>query len=114
MKSDTTIKKKNAAKTRALASHRVNGLLPKQARFVVEYLISGNAILVAKEKSEISQRHKERLDAMELTEARVNRETARIAFFEPRKLFDPDGSPKQVTDLDDDTAAAISGIDVLK
>lgn len=65
-------------------------------------------------QSEISQRQVERLEEMELTEARVNRETARIAFFDPRKLFHGDGSPKQVIDVDDDTAAAIGGIDVFE
>lgn len=46
---------------------------------------------MAQKQSEISQRQIERLDEMELTEARVNRETARIAFFDPRKLFCGDG-----------------------
>jgi phage terminase small subunit len=45
---------------------------------------------------------------------RVLRELARIAFFDPRKLLKPDGSPKQMNHLDDDTAAAISGLDVLE
>lgn len=142
MNSATTRKKINVGKKRASASHRLNGLLPKQAWFVTEYLLCGNATqaaihagysaktarvigqenllkpaiaaLVAKKHAEISQRQIERLDVMELTETRVNRETARIAFFDPRKLFHPNGSPKEVTDLDDDTAAAISGLDVLE
>jgi phage terminase small subunit len=132
----------NAAKMRASASHRVNGFLPKQARFVAEYLITGNATqaaihagyspksarfigaenltkphiaaLEAQKQSEISQRQVERLEAMELTEARVIRETARIAFFDARKLFDAQGNPKPITELDDDTAAAIGGLDVLE
>lgn len=40
------------------------------------------------------------------------RELARLAFFDPRKLFNPDGSPKPIHELDDDTAAAISVLDV--
>jgi phage terminase small subunit len=142
MKSATTQKKKNAAKTRAPASHRLNGLLPKQATFVAEYLISGNATqaaihagyspitarfigaenltkpniaaLVAQKQSEIAQRQDERIRAMELTEARINRETARIAFFDPRKMFHANGNPKSITELDDDTAAAIGGLEVIE
>lgn len=51
---------------------------------------------------------------MELTQERVNREIARIAFFDPRMRFAADGRPRQVIDLDDDTAACITGIDVLE
>lgn len=47
-----------------------------------------------------------------ITLERVLRELARIAFFDPRKLFDKDGNPLRITDLDDDTAAAIAGLDV--
>ena len=121
---------------------RVDGLLPKQAKFVREYLISGNATqaalaagysaktaykigaenlrkpqiasLLEQKQSEIAARQDERLAAMELTQARVQREIARIAFFDPRKMFHPDGRPKDVTELDDDTAACIVGLDVLE
>ena len=51
---------------------------------------------------------------MELTVERVRRETARIAFFDPRKMFAPDGRPLAITELDDDTAAVINGLDVLE
>lgn len=43
---------------------------------------------------------------------RVLKEYARLAFMDPRKLFDDDGRPLAITGLDDDTAAAIIGIDV--
>lgn len=49
----------------------------------------------------------------EITADRVLREAARLALFDPRKLFNPDGTPKPVHELDDDTAAAIGGIDVV-
>lgn len=123
-------------------SQRVDGLLPKQARFVAEYLISGNATQAAMaagyspktaykigaenlkkpqiasilevKQSEIAARQDERLAAMELTRERVQREIARIAYFDPRRMFRPDGTPLEVTELDDDTAAAIVGLDVLE
>ena len=121
---------------------RDNGLLPKQASFVREYLIDGNATqaairagysaktaykigqenlrkpqistFLAQKQSLVAQRQDERLEAMELTEERVIREIARLAFFDPRKMFHADGSPKSITELDDDTAAAISGLEVLE
>lgn len=135
-------KKKPAPKKAASVGVRVNGLLPKQAKFVAEYLISGNATqaaihagyspktahvigqenlrkpaiasLLAEKQVIIAKRQDERLEAMELTKERVNREIARIAFFDPRKMFDDKGNPKPVTELDDDTAAAIAGLDILE
>lgn len=135
-------KAKNPVKKQAGTGARVNGLLPKQAKFVAEYLISGNATqaaihagysaktahkigtenlhkpviasLLSQKQAEIAARQDERLDAMELTVERVNRETARIAFFDARKMFAPDGRPLDITELDDDTAACIVGLDVLE
>jgi len=48
-----------------------------------------------------------------ITQDRVLQELARLAFFDPRKMFHGDGSPKAIHELDDDTAAAISGLDVV-
>lgn len=135
-------KKSAAPKKRIGTGARVNGLLPKQTKFVAEYLISGNATkaalaagysaktahkigqenlhkpviasLLEQKQSEIAARQDERLNAMELTKERIAREIARIAFFDPRKMFHADGRPKEITELDDDTAAAIVGIDVLE
>ena len=137
-----SVKKPAAPNKRSGAGARVNGLLPKQAKFVAEYLISGNATqaaihagyspktahviglenlkkpviasLLSEKQVIIAKRQDERLEAMELTKERVAREIARIPFFDPRKMFHPDGRPKEITELDDDTAAAIVGIDVLE
>lgn len=43
---------------------------------------------------------------------RVLQEYARLAFFDPRKPFDDNGKPKDISALDDDTAAALVGLDV--
>lgn len=43
---------------------------------------------------------------------RVLLEASRLATFDPRKLFNEDGSPKPINELDDDTAAALAGLDV--
>lgn len=39
-------------------------------------------------------------------------EYAKLGFFDPRSLFKDDGSPKDITELDDTTAAALAGLDV--
>lgn len=46
--------------------------------------------------------------------ARVLLEASRLATFDPRKLFREDGSPKPINELDDDTAAALAGLDVVE
>lgn len=43
---------------------------------------------------------------------RTLREIGRIAYFDPRKMFGPDSAPKAITELDDDTAAVIAGLEV--
>ena len=48
----------------------------------------------------------------EITQDRVLKEYARIAFFDPRKLFRADGSPKPIEELDADTAAALAALEV--
>lgn len=49
----------------------------------------------------------------EISVERVLKEMARMAFFDARKLFDADGMPLPVDQLDDDTAAAVVGVDVV-
>ena len=39
-------------------------------------------------------------------------EYAKLAFFDPRNLFGADGRPLPITELDDETAAAVAGLDV--
>jgi len=131
-----------ASKAGRQGASRVDGLLPKQAAFIAEYLIDGNATqaairagysaktahvigqenlkkpaiasLLSQKQSVIAARQDERLEAMELTEERVMRETARLAFFDPRKMFAADGRPLAINELDSDTAACIVGLDVLE
>lgn len=47
-----------------------------------------------------------------VTNKRIIKEYARIAFLDIRKMFDENGKLKKITDLDDDTAAAIAGMDI--
>lgn len=112
-------------------------LTEKQQRFCDEYLIDlngsaayrragysakGNAaeasaarlLRDAKVKEYLAERMKARSERTEITQDRVLQELARIAFFDPRKLFDADGKPIPINQLDDDTAAALNGLDVME
>lgn len=111
---------------------RVAGLTDKQRRFVDEYLVDLNATQAAKRagykdpnigrqlitknnvSEEIQRRKKELSDRTGITQERVLREFAKIAFFDPRKLFQDNGQPKDITMLDDDTAGALAGLDVME
>ena len=106
----------------------------KQQRFVDEYLKDLNATQAAiragysaktayaiaeklLRKVEIQQAvqdaKKARSERTEINQDRVLQELARLAFFDPRKMFHGDGSPKAIHELDDDTAAAVSGLNVV-
>lgn len=61
----------------------------------------------------IRDRRASLVQVMELSTERTLREVARLAYFDPRKLFDETGRPKAIQDLDEDTAAAIAGLEVV-
>lgn len=107
-------------------------LTPKQERFVAEYLIDLNATQAAiragysvrtAEKigsenlykpeiaAEIAAAKEKRGARTNITADRVLTEIARLAFFDPRKLLRDDGEPIPIQELDDDTAAAIAGME---
>lgn len=105
-------------------------LTPKQKRFVAEYLIDLNATAAAKRagykdpnigrqlitKNSVSDAIQkailDRQERTEITQDMVIRETAKLAFFDIRKLFDENGKPLGISELDGDTAAALVGLDV--
>lgn len=49
-----------------------------------------------------------------ITLERTLTEIAKGAFYDVRNLFNADGSPKDINELDDETAAAIEGVEVLE
>jgi len=51
---------------------------------------------------------------LEITAEQIARELARIAFVDPRKFFNDNGTAKRISELDDDTAAALAGIEVFE
>ncbi len=116
------------------AARDKQGLTPKQAAFVAEYLTDLNATQAAKRagysahtcneqgarllanvsvRSAIDAALAKRAEKLEITADRVLTELARLAFFDARNLFDDDGNPIKVPDLDEDSARAIVGMDVV-
>lgn len=110
-------------------------MTPKRAAFVREYLVDLNATAAYKRAGYAARGHSAEVEAHKalrnpeiakavaaaqqkraertgITADRVLQELARIAFFDIRKLYNADGTLKKPTELDDDTAAALVGIDI--
>lgn len=105
-------------------------LTPKQKVFVQEYLIDLNATAAAKRagykdpnigrqlitknnvSAAIQGAMQSRQQRTEITQDMVIMELAKLGFFDIRKLFDKNGKPLDISQLDDDTAAALVGLDV--
>ena len=112
-------------------------LTPKQKIFADEYLIDLNATKAYKvaytscKKDDsaavngskllrntkvaeyIRERMKEREKRTEITQDRVLQELAKLGFSDIRKLFDDSGKPLDIAGLDNETAACISGLEVM-
>ncbi len=111
----------------------MSDLAPKHQRFVEEYLVDLNATQAAIRAgytAATANRQASRLlsnaDIQEaitagrarlsrktgITQERVLAEYAKLAFVDPRKLYREDGRPVPIPELDDDTAAAVAGVEV--
>jgi phage terminase small subunit len=107
----------------------------KQQRFAAEYCIDLNATAAysragyaargnsaeaaasrllsnVKVQQAIQKWEEKLISRCEATTESLLREASALAFSDIRKLFNPDGSPKSIHELDDRTAAAISSIEV--
>ena len=110
-----------------------NELTEKQKRFVEEYLVDLNAtqaairagysqdtaceqgsrlLANAKVQAVVAERRKAIANKIEVTQERVAQELAKLAFLDIRKAFDAEGNLKPIADLDDETAAALAGIEI--
>lgn len=122
-----------ASESRKSAASTAKALSPKQERFVAEYLVDLNAtqaairagyspktaqeqssrllsnVIIQKAVQERRQQHQANTG---LTVERVLTEAMRLAFFDIRKLTDATGNPIPINQLDDDTAAAIQGLEL--
>ena len=105
----------------------------RRTRFIKEYLLDHNAtraaiaagysegsakvtgsrlLTNANVKSQIETANSRINAKLEITVERVKRELARLAFYDPRAFWNPDGSAKPVTELDEDTARALAGFEM--
>ena len=72
--------------------------------------VQGYRLLVLPHISdEIALLRNDLVEKMDISAERVLLEIARVAFVDPRKLFNDDKTLKDISELDDDTVAAISG-----
>jgi len=68
----------------------------------------------AKVSQRIADRQATLRESLELNTEGVLRNLAQAVYFDPRKLYKDDGTLKRVIDLDDDTAMALAGIEVVE
>lgn len=108
-------------------------LSKKRQRFVDEYLIDFNATQAAiragySEKgasvtgsrlladanisAAVDEGRKILNEKTQLSAERVRTELARLAFFDPRRLYREDGTLKDPSEWDEDTAAAVAALDI--
>lgn len=62
----------------------------------------------------ISEKQKEIEEKTEITQKKIIQELAKIALFNIKDIYNENGTLKKVTELDDDTAKAISGVKILQ
>ena len=98
------LKDPNATKAAIAAGYSPNGAAQSAAKL----------LRIAKIADAISLGRAKLADKLEVSVERVARELARLAFYDPRKFFYADGHAKPITELDDDTAMALAGMDVVE
>lgn len=75
--------------------------------------VAGNRLMKnPKVKAYIDSRAQKIYDKYEITQDKVMRTYAVLAWYDPRKFYHEDGSLKPITELDDDTVMALLGIEV--
>jgi phage terminase small subunit len=111
------------------------GLTKRQEVFIAEYCVhldATNAAIKAgyskksamcqgsqllanpKVKAEIAKKMGKRCGKLEITSENVLQELAKLAFYDPGALLEPDGSMKQIKDIDDVTRMAVAGMEVVE
>lgn len=77
--------------------------------------VTGSKLLrKAKVSQELANLREKQLAKLEISAEKVLQGLAELAFFDPRKMFNPDGSMKKLADMDEATVHALSGMDVEK
>lgn len=110
-----------------------NGLTDRQQRFCDEYLLTGNGTQAAikagyaknsaevtaskllrnpKVSAYIDSKREKRAEKYDLSQDAVLKQYHRLGFSDIRQYYNEDGTFKKITELSDDAAAAIAGIEV--
>ena len=76
------------------------------------YSAGGRLLKDVEISTQLQQRRAKLAEKYELTTESVIRSLAQAVHFDPRKLYNHDGTLKPIQDLDDDTAAALAGFEV--
>lgn len=85
------------------------GYAQKTARQQASRMLANERI-----KAQIDRVMGKAMAKLEITVERVLAEVARLGFADIRKCFNPDGTLKPLHELDDDTAAALVGMEVIE
>jgi phage terminase small subunit len=85
------------------------GYAPKSARVTASVLLTKPNIQAALEAERDGRRQR-----LQVSIDRVVQEAARLAYADIRRLFDADGRIKAVHELDEDIAAAVASIEVVR
>lgn len=117
---------------RSNVSHETK-LTGKQRRFIDEYLLDFNVTQAAiragyskktaavvghevlrnpKIKKIVDEKMQKNSDKTQSLKDRVIREMERLAFHDVRKIYDTEGKLKPIHELDDETAAAVAGVEI--
>lgn len=83
------------------------GFSPKSADSQASRLLKD-----AKVKALVAEKTAAVLAKVELSVERTLREIARLAYSDPRRFYNADGSLKRIIDLDDDAAACVASVEV--
>lgn len=129
-----TIRKPKAA-VKNTAPSAVRKPTPQQQLFVDEFIVDLNGTQAAirarySEKTArqqasnlltkvyiqdaIAEARLKQQNRTQITADRVLLEVARLAMYDPRKFFNNEGEPLGIHELDDDTAAALAGMEVIE
>lgn len=68
---------------------------------------------IAKIKDRIDELLTQTTDKLQITRERIMAEYAKLAFLNPKKFYNTNGTVKKIHSMDDDTAAAITSIETL-
>lgn len=93
----------NATKAAIAAGYSEKTARQQGARLLSDVAISGA----------IAKRSAEAVASAQLSTEEIMADIARTLRFDPRKLYNDDGSMKSIKDLDDATAACLTGIEVV-